>query len=695
MTQAIILCLLVFVAIQIWVILLLRRSSCQQKKLTGPFGESETLHRSLIHNLPVGFVIIDAQTRAIEHVNDHVATLFGGPAELLVGQRCHSFLCPAAEKSCPVCDLGQTVDHAEKILLRKDGSRLPVLKTVNQIQINGRNKLLECFVDISQQKRVEEELKIKTDLAESLRHQSEEASKVKSEFLANMSHEIRTPMNGVLGMTEMLLDTDLNEEQKECAITVKKSAEALLGIINDILDFSKIEAGKLELEEIDFDLHELIDGVLAVIRQKVHSKQLELLVLIEENVYGLLKGDPGRIRQILLNFLSNALKFTHKGEIYLHVSLISSNENASLIKFAVKDTGIGISEKDQARLFQSFQQVDSSTCRKFGGTGLGLAISKRLAELMHGSVGLESQKDCGSTFWFTAQLKVQHHDQAVLLPVPLNGVRIIAVDDNHTNLEILKNILKPTGCILDVVDSPKESLHMMLSAANSGQPYSLAILDYMMPEMDGKVLGETIRSYERLKSIFLVLMTSAPQRGDGPKFKQIGFSAYLPKPSTSQRVIKTLELVLGRSGSEEDSVHSTLITQHTLTENAKKQLRILIAEDNPINLKVIQKMITNMGYSSKSAENGRVAIEMLSTEDFDLVLMDGQMPEMDGYEATKMIRDTSSSVRDHNIHVIAITANAMSGDEEKCLAAGMNGYISKPIKRETLQQALRKVISTV
>ena len=670
----------------------------ERKQAENALRESEKKAQSYL-NLAVDIIISLNAQGDIMLLNDSGHALLGYAPGELIGKNWFKTCLPPDSVSA-VFEVfkklmngeSENVKYFENMVKTKNGS-FRCISWQNTLLTDAENKacgLLSSGKDTTERKQAEELLLEINHRLQEATAKAKAANSAKSDFLANMSHEIRTPMNGVIGMTELLLDTELNENQKECALTVKKSADALLSIINDILDFSKIEAGKLELEEIDFDLNELIEGVVALFRQRCHAKGLELLLLIEEDVLSLLKGDPGRIRQILLNFMSNAIKFTTNGEVCLRISVDSSSSDKIMLRFAIKDTGIGISAEDQKRLFQSFQQADSSTTRKFGGTGLGLVISKKLAMMMHGDVGLQSENNVGSTFWFTAEFKKQAAT-AVLKPVQLQGVKIIAVADHPTHLEFLKIMLKPTGCHLDLSESPLEALRMMQEAAVAQQAHAVAIINLIMSEMDGKALGVKIKADERLQKTALVLMTSVPERGDGPKAQQIGFSAYLTKPTSRQQLIKTLELVLGRNSAigSPTELKSELITRHTLHENALRTLRILVAEDNAINRMVLQKMLANMGFQSEYAENGKIAVDRLCAEDFDLVLMDCQMPEMDGYEATKVIRDPSSKVRHHNIPVIAITANAMIGDEEKCLAAGMNSYTTKPIKREALQQVIR------
>jgi len=654
----------------------------ERKRADEVLLESNTLKNLLLTNLPAGVVIVDPVTRVIEQVNDHVATMFGAPVDQLVGQRCHSFLCPADEGACPVCDLGQIVDNSDREMLRTEGSRLPILKTVKRIQLNGQEKLLECFLDMSERKKAEEALReseaklslfmryspylvyIKdedtravvlshhfekilgkplsqllgktceelwspefaaemraddekvmkegrtiereetfegryyfsvkfpisipdrptilggytTDITERKRaeealqqtnqdliiaiDQARKANAAKSEFLANMSHEIRTPLNGVIGMIGLLLDMDLNAEQHEYAQIAQISGEILLSLINDILDFSKIEACKLELETLDFDLRSTLEDTTDLLTIGAREKGLELVCLVEPEVPSLLRGDPGRLRQILVNLGTNAVKFTWKGKIVIRASLESEDERNVTIRLSVSDTGIGIPANRQDSLFSPFTQVDGSTTRKYGGTGLGLAISKQLAELMGGKIGLESKEGKGSTFWFTAEFE------------------------------------KPSA---------------------------------------------------------------------GPE-------------SAEERFAK-----IEGKGAIECSV-----AKPAISENDKRKIRILVAEDNPVNQKVAQAMLRKMGFRADVVADGQEAINALQMIPYDLVLMDCQMPEMDGFEATRCIRQEGSKALNPRITIIAMTALAMQGDREKCIQAGMNDFIAKPVQQKELAEIIAR-----
>ena len=654
---------------------------------------SERRFRAVFEGAGIGIAIVDWETKKIVAVNPAYQLILQRPAEEIDSvASMERFTHPEdaardAAKSRLIHSGQEDRIHLDKRYVRPDGSEVAVDLKVSTLRNAGGKPefVLGLATDITERKKAEIELQKAKEAAEA-------ASEAKSTFLATMSHEIRTPMNGIMGMTELVLDTELTQEQREHLGLVRLSAESLLSIINDILDFSKIEAGKLEIESIPFDLRESLGETMKALSFRAHQKGLELIYEVQAEVPEAVLGDPGRLRQILINLIGNAIKFTERGEILVSVEEQSQELAKSVLHFMVKDTGVGIHPDKQAKVFEPFSQADGSMARKYGGTGLGLTICTRLVELMNGRMWVESEPGRGSTFHFAIQLGVQDAPLKRAAPVEfaqLRNLHALVVDDNSTNRRVLQGMLTRWGIKATAVDGGRTALQALEIAKNAGRPFPLILLDGQMPEMDGFTLAERIQEDPELGGAMIMMLTSAGHLGDAARCRELGIRAYLVKPIRQSELLESICQLLQKTPQQQAE---SLVTRHSLRE-AKKRQRILLAEDNAVNRTLAVRLLERRGYEVAIAVNGREAVAALEKESFDAVLMDVQMPEMDGFEATAAIRTKEESAGGH-MPIIAMTAHALKGDEERCLAAGMDAYVSKPIRTNELFATIERVLGT-
>lgn len=655
--------------------------------------KSESRIRSIVENVVDAIITINHEG-IVQTFNPAAEKIFGYSANEIIGENIRS-LVPEPHKSIHDGYIRRYLETGENAIIgktrelsgmRKGQTIFPMEISVSEMRLGEEISFIGIVRDISQRKLIEAEL-IKA------REDAEKANRAKSDFLAVMSHEIRTPMNGILGMTQLALDTDLTPEQRDSLNMVLYAADSLLSIINDILDFSKIEAGKLDLDYSDFHLRDRLEELVQSLAIRASQKNLELILRVDDGVPEVVTGDIGRLRQIIVNLMGNAIKFTETGEILLSVGFGSQFGDEVELKFEISDTGIGIPGEKQKMIFNPFTQVDFSTTRKYGGTGLGLAITSQLVELMKGRIWVESELGKGSTFHFTCKMGVKSFVSSAFETPDLSvlkEIKILVVDDNDTNRKILEKKLRKWGMVPQSAKSALIAIQMLNDSLRLNDPFKIALVDVMMPEMDGFELARIIRNQEELSETNIIIMSSANPAGGCDICRDLGVQAYLRKPLNSNDLLQSISIALKPPGSHGAPNHGYRSVEAVFQI---EPLKILLAEDNIVNQKLAKALLEKKGHSVTIANNGLEALNKLSSEAFDLVLMDVQMPEMDGLEATRTIRNLSEkAIRD--IPIIAMTAHAVKGDEEMCLNAGMDGYVSKPISRSQLFETIKNVVSS-
>jgi len=631
---------------------------------------------ALIASTPVAIAVLDGR-RSVRSVNPAFDTLFGYSTAEVVGASIDALIVPDSLHS-ESSDLEARARAGEIVRVeverkRKDGRHIQVRLSAAAVKAAPEGGLVALYEDISDRKAAEQAIRAARDLAERV-------ARARSAFLANMSHEIRTPMNAVLGFVELVLDTELQAEQRRALELVRSSSEALLTILNDILDYSKIEAEHLELESIPFDLPKVVHATATLLAVRAREKHLELTVDVPPDVPHMVRGDPTRVRQVLMNLIGNAIKFTEQGEVDVSTAVVAYHDERTAVRFRVRDTGIGISDEQLVTIFDEFTQADASMTRRYGGTGLGLAISRKLVALMGGQLSVTSEVGRGSEFSFTLRLPVEPSAAATTpgRAVSLGGRRLLVVDDNETNRRILRDMLGAEGVAVHEAARADAALTALRRAAAAGTPFDIAILDAQMPDQDGFELAAAVRADPDLVATKLLILTSAGQRGDGERCRQMGIQAYLTKPIARADLIEAVGTVLVEAPPA--GAAPALITRHSIAES-RHTLRILLAEDNVVNQQVATAMLVKRGHQVDVVGNGREAVDAVGARDYDLVLMDIQMPEMDGFTATEAIR---ALPRGRTLPIIALTAHALSGERERCLERGMTGYLAKPFKAHDL-----------